>query len=308
MDLHKIENIIAIEREQSISKAAEKLFLTQSALNQQLLYLEKELGTPLFERRKHSMVPTCAGRIYLATAHQIVDMKQETYKIIHDIAEERAGEISVAYTPEKGSLMFSCIYPLFHKKYPKITFNIKEARVKKMEQLLLRKEVTMASLTYFGGLKNPAIEYQYMKEELMVLALPLSHPLACLAGAESYKTFPEIDLNMLRNDSFTLISKETKMRDMIDLAFEQAGFVPEVLFESTSTKTVVNMVRQQIGPAFFPQSYVEPDAPMVYFSVRPRQSWTLCMAYLKGSYLTKPEKYFIELATKYSCGELPPHI
>ena len=57
MDLHLIENMIAIEQEQSISKAAEKLYLTQSALNQQLLRLEKELGTQLFERRKHSMVP-----------------------------------------------------------------------------------------------------------------------------------------------------------------------------------------------------------------------------------------------------------
>lgn len=57
MDLRQIEYIVAIEQEQSISKAAEKLYLTQSALNQQLLRLEKELGTPLFERRKHSMIP-----------------------------------------------------------------------------------------------------------------------------------------------------------------------------------------------------------------------------------------------------------
>ena len=78
MDIRQIEYIIAIEQEQSISKAAEKLFLTQSALNQQLLKLEKELGTPLFERRKHTMIPTYAGRIYLNTAHRMVDMKQET--------------------------------------------------------------------------------------------------------------------------------------------------------------------------------------------------------------------------------------
>ncbi|MDO5550185.1 MAG: LysR family transcriptional regulator, partial [Lachnospiraceae bacterium] len=76
MDLRQIENIVAIEQEQSISKAAEKLFLTQSALNQQLLKLEKELGVRLFERRKHSMIPTFAGRIYLSTAHQMLDMKQ----------------------------------------------------------------------------------------------------------------------------------------------------------------------------------------------------------------------------------------
>ena len=76
MDLRQIEYIIAIEQEESISKAAEKLFITQSALNQQLLKLEKELGMPLFERKKRQMIPTVAGRIYLATAHQMIDMKK----------------------------------------------------------------------------------------------------------------------------------------------------------------------------------------------------------------------------------------
>mgnify|MGYP003223607793 CR=1 FL=1 len=46
MDTRLIEHILKIAEEKSITKAAEKLFLTQSALNQQLLHLEHELGTP----------------------------------------------------------------------------------------------------------------------------------------------------------------------------------------------------------------------------------------------------------------------
>ena len=68
MDLKQLEYIIAIADEQSISKAAEKLYMTQSALNQQLLRLERELGLLLFHRIKHSMVPTYAGNVYLAAA------------------------------------------------------------------------------------------------------------------------------------------------------------------------------------------------------------------------------------------------
>lgn len=49
MDLKQIEYIVKIADEKSITRAAEKLFLTQSALNQQLLRLEKELGTQLFK-------------------------------------------------------------------------------------------------------------------------------------------------------------------------------------------------------------------------------------------------------------------
>lgn len=304
MDLRQIENIIAIEQEQSISRAAEKLFLTQSALNQQLLKLEKELGTPLFERRKHSMIPTFAGRIYLRTAHQIVDMKQETYRIISDISEENTGEISVAYTPETGAAMFSKIYPIFHKKYPNILFRIHEERVKKMEQLVLKNEVHFAFMTYVEGFKNPDLEYIDMDTECMVLGLPITHPLAHLAGKNSHETLPLIDLNLLRDENFILLAKETRMRDMIDHAFAYAGFHPKVLFESISTHTVMNMLKEQIAPAFFPQSYVNPAAPIAYFTVAPSERWVRSVAFQKGCYFTRPEKYFIALGTDHMRGRL----
>lgn len=304
MELRQIENIIAIEQEQSISRAAEKLFLTQSALNQQLLKLEKELGVPLFERRKHSMIPTFAGRIYLTTAHQIVDMKKETYKILQDISEETSGEIAIAYTPEAGAGMFSNVYPVFHEKYPNITFRIREARVKKMEQLVLQKEVTLSFIAYYEASRHADLEYIDMDDELMVLGLPSSHPLAHLAGEESYKTLPLLDLKLLRNERFILLGKETRMRDMIDQAFAEAGFHPNILFESISTRTVISMVKQQISPAFFPQSYVDPQAPIAYFTVAPMQRWIRSVAFLKGCYLTRPEKYFIALATEYTRGRL----
>ena len=302
MDLRQIENIVAIEQEQSISKAEERLFLTQSALNQQLLRLEKELGIQLFERKKHAMIPTFAGKVYLATAHRMIDMKKETYKIIHDISNETAGEISVAYSPERGSLLFSHIYPTFRRRYPNVTFSIHEAHVKKMETMLLQKEVTLACLTYSQGSKHAAIEYVDTKKELMVLGLPASHPLAHLAGERSWETFPSIDLALLRDEAFALVAKTTRLRTMIDDSFRAAGFLPKVLFESSSTATVVNMVKNQVCPAFFPQSYVDPSAPMVYFTTKPKQSWVQTVAYLKGEYLTKPEKYFIELVKQYSAS------
>lgn len=302
MDLRQIENIVAIEQEQSISKAAERLFLTQSALNQQLLRLEKELGIQLFERKKHAMIPTFAGKVYLATAHRMIDMKKETYKIIHDISNETAGEISVAYSPERGSLLFSHIYPTFRRRYPNVTFSIHEAHVKKMETMLLQKEVTLACLTYSQGSKHAAIEYVDTKKELMVLGLPASHPLAHLAGERSWETFSSIDLALLRDEAFALVAKTTRLRTMIDESFRAAGFLPKVLFESSSTATVVNMVKNQVCPAFFPQSYVDPSAPMVYFTTKPKQSWVQTIAYLKGEYLTKPEKYFIELVKQYSAS------
>ena len=68
MDTKQIEYILKIAEENNITKAAEKLFITQSALNQQLLKLEKELGTPLFHRSRTNWRLTEAGEIYIEGA------------------------------------------------------------------------------------------------------------------------------------------------------------------------------------------------------------------------------------------------
>lgn len=299
MDLRQIEYIIAIEQEESISKAAEKLFITQSALNQQLLKLEKELGMPLFERKKRQMIPTVAGRIYLATAHQMMDMKQETYKIIHDIADETVGEIALAYTPLRGSLMFSDIYPIFHERYPGITFKIHEGHIKKMEQLLLQKEVTLACTAYATDHKHADLEYCVSKSEYQILAMPASHPLAKPAGTDSWKTLPEIDFSLLRQELFCLPGRDTLSRALADRTFLYHNIKPHILFETANNHTLLNMVKKQQCLTFLPQSYAQQDPDIVFFSVAPYEMWHRGIAYLKGTYLSRPEKYLVELVKNY---------
>lgn len=300
MDLRQIENMIAIEREQSISKAAEKLFMTQSALNQQLLKLEKELGVTLFERRNRQMLPTFAGRVYLSTAHQLISLKNEAYKIIHDIAEEHVGEISLAYTPEQGSLMFSNIYPEFHKQYPGITFRIHEARVKKMEQLLLQHETTLACIAYSAENKNSNFEYHDFGTEYLLLAVPPEHPLAAYAGNGSWTKLPSISPEMLRNEAFVLPTHHSLSREMTDRTFLYHNIVPKILFEAESTQTLINMVRNRQSLTFLPQSYALKNPDLVFFSLPPHELWHRSIAYLKGTYLSQPEKYLIELIQNYS--------
>lgn len=304
MDLRQLEYIIAIEREKNISHAAEKLFISQSALNQQLLHLEQDLGAKLFERHSRVMVPTLAGRIYLETAHKMLDMKAEAYKVIRDIAEERVGEISIGYTPEAGARMFAEVYPVFHKKYPKITFKIHEGRVKDLIKLVLNKTVSLATISYCDFSKRNEIEYIDQDSEYLVLGIPSSHPLAHLAGERSYETLPTIDLTLLKDEVFVLQTAQTLIRDMIDRSFAYANITPKVLFESSSSYTVVSMVRSQVAPAFFPQSYVKPCKEIAYFTVEPHIKWTRSMAFLKGNYISVPEKEIIAMMGDYIRGRL----
>ncbi|MFR3727580.1 LysR family transcriptional regulator [Lacrimispora sp.] len=72
MDLRQIEYIIQIADECCITKAAEKMFISQSGMNQQLLKMETELGTPLFHRCKNPLRLTEAGKVYVDYGRQIL--------------------------------------------------------------------------------------------------------------------------------------------------------------------------------------------------------------------------------------------
>lgn len=105
MDLKQIEYILKIAEEKSITRAAEKLFLTQPALNQQLLRLEKELGTPLFIRGRKHLELTPAGEIYIKNATIMLDLKRETYREISDIAGVFNHSLKIGLTPEALNLL-----------------------------------------------------------------------------------------------------------------------------------------------------------------------------------------------------------
>lgn len=77
MDRREIEYVIVIAQEKTLSKAADRLFVSQPALSRFLLKLEDELGLPLFERRKRQLIPTYAGELYLATARSILQLQQK---------------------------------------------------------------------------------------------------------------------------------------------------------------------------------------------------------------------------------------
>ena len=299
MDLRQIEYIIAIEEYQSITRASEKLHITQSALNQQLLRLEDELGVKLFERGKRIMIPTYAGKIYLASARKIIEIRRQTYRTIQDISSEKVGEILIAVTPEQGAMMITELYRDFHRQWPKVRLEIQEARNQEMEQKLSRGEVDLIHASFTEDSRNSDFEYEITAKEHIVLALPSKHKLAHMAGDKSYATLPRIDLNLLMDEEFIMPPQNTLMRSIIDKAFANAGFVPKIFFETDSSQTKFQMAAKQIAPAFFPQSYVNDKAPVVYFTFEPNSEWFLSIAYRKGCYLTKPEKSLIAMIKKY---------
>src|SRR5260370_12579796 len=77
MDLAQIEVFLRVARERRFSRAAEKLFRTQSAVSQTIRKLELEIGEPLFDRSSREGLLTDAGRVLQEYAEKLLNLRQD---------------------------------------------------------------------------------------------------------------------------------------------------------------------------------------------------------------------------------------
>ena len=301
MDLKQIEYIVKIDDEHSITRAAEKLFVTQSALNQQLLRLEKELGAPLFHRSKVDMRPTEIGQVYLDNAREILRIKQRTYNLINDMTDAKKGRLSIGFTPGRGSEMFTHVYPSFHHAYPNVIVEPHELSVHRQQQMISQGNLDIGFQTLSERQRTDS-EYIKLGEEEIFLLVPSIHPAAeQLAATQTASApFPIANLTLFQYEPFVLMYKESTIRAITDEIFRKSGFTPNVLFETASNNTVLSMIEANLCCGVVPEYYVRRlPKGISCFAFPTHPSWDIAANYRKNGYLSEAAKYFIELVRNF---------
>ncbi|MBQ9263507.1 MAG: LysR family transcriptional regulator [Clostridia bacterium] len=297
MDTKLCEYMIAIAEQGSISQAAEKLYLTQSALNQQLLKLEKELGAPLFIRTRNHWTVTPVGEVYIENARKMLAIKATAYAQIEDLAKHWRGTITIGLTAERGMQMFSSVYPDMHARYPHTIFQPVEATVEEQNKLLDAGQMDIAFQT-IREKKYKSLTYQTILNEPFVLCIPRTHPLA-YADMLPPDQFPTISLSLFRNEVFTLVRKSSTMRQMVDRLFEQAGFYPRLLFDSVGMRSMQKLTANGQCCCIIPRFYAIPSSRVAYFFLGNDACWELAAVYRTDHYLTRASRDFIDMASAY---------
>ena len=301
MDLKQIEYIVKIDDEHSITRAAEKLFVTQSALNQQLLRLEKELGAPLFHRSKVDMRPTEIGQVYLDNAREILRIKQRTYNLINDMTDAKKGRLSIGFTPGRGSEMFTHVYPSFHQAYPNVIVEPHELSVHRQQEMISQGNLDIGFQTLSERQRTDS-EYIKLGEEEIFLLVPSIHPAAeqLAATPTASAPFPIANLTLFQYEPFVLMYKESTIRAITDEIFRKSGFTPNVLFETASNNTVLSMIEANLCCGVVPEYYVRRlPKGISCFAFPTHPSWDIAANYRKNGYLSEAAKYFIELVRNF---------
>lgn len=299
MDIRQLKYIAEIAACGSITKAAEKLFISQSGLNQQLFRIEDEIGAPLFERTTHSLKITDVGRVVLEHAVRAINEEKKMMSQISDIIDEQVGELHINLAMEHGIEIFCAIFPEFHERYPGISLRIEDHIVRDQYDLLLRGKLDIGMVMISERIYSD-IQYEHLADERFLLGVPAGHRLASGYRLSDDGDFPLIDLNDCRNEPFSLMFSGSTMRGVIDPCFQTAGYQPDILFESRSNHVVALMTERGICLTVLPESQARHYSGIRWFRLPSDPVWESCLIYHKDNPPRRAGMYFIELAKQHA--------
>lgn len=124
IDIKDVHCVLAVAEEKSITKAAEKLFLTQSAVSQKITRAEKSLGLTLFARTNRSVELTEAGEFFVKRAKKMTDEWASFLRDMENFSQKEQKTINVGMSSLAAYSEIPAICSAFMRKYPNYQFNM----------------------------------------------------------------------------------------------------------------------------------------------------------------------------------------
>ncbi len=291
MEFRQLQYTVQIALERSFSRAAEKLHIAQPSLSQQIAKLEKEIDIILFQRSTSHVELTQAGELFVKKSQVILDLVEQLKQEMEDISQIKKGRLVVGSMPMTGATILPRVVPAFQTAYPEIEITLIEETSSHLETITSQGQTDISLLSL--PLRVNGLNYEVLLQEEIVLAVPPHHPLAQSQNA--------ISLAMLAQEAFISLKKGLGFQQLtLDLCIE-AGFMPQIVFESSNMETIQSLVAAGMGIAFVPYFIAERNdssyAP-VYLQIDTRPTRTLVMAYKKGRYMSKAAEAFMQTMKK----------
>lgn len=264
MNVKHLQYFITIAEEGNISKAAEKLFVSQSSLSYYITALEKEIGTPLFLRRRNGVELTEAGRKYEKAARKVISIRDQLYSEI--ASDNKTRQIVVSTTSLWGLNAFSRIVPEFKKEHPEANFQLSQTDI-----LYLAGEIENGHVDFALIAASPfsALErsMRILRNEPFYLAMQHDHPYT------QKNTGDTVTLDDYRRyfSEDTLILSHPKSANYITVmhALNEAGIEVRSLMDVNGLSLTCQMVANGNGVTFMPESGIARENEVRYYLVEP---------------------------------------
>jgi DNA-binding transcriptional LysR family regulator len=288
MEISQLEVFLAVAREGGFSRAAEKLYRTQSAVSQAIRKLEAEIGEPLFDRSTRDGVMTDAGQVLREYAERLLNLRENAREALGELRELQKGKLVV------GANEFTALYLLrvlaeFRRLHPAIRIVVQRSLGSHIPDDIRRHNCEFGVLTYDP--QDPELASVVVYSDELIFVVPPQHPLA----RES-----QVSIRQLGAESFVAHIVSSPYREKVIQAFEKHKTPLHMGVELPTLQAIKRFVAMGNGVAFLPEISVEDEiarGELVRIPVQElRVHRKLRLIYRKSAALSHAGRAFLKIA------------
>jgi len=288
MDLAQLEVFLTVAREGRFSRAAEKLFRTQSAVSQTIHKLEEELGEPLLDRSSRDGLLTDAGRVLQEYAERLLNLRNDAQEALVELRELHKGKLAIAAN-EFTALYLLPVLGEFRRLHPMIKIVVQRALGSHIPDDVLRHNSELGVLTYDPQEPQLCSTVVYLDE--LIFVVPPTHPLA---------RAQQVSIRQLGAESFVAHIVSSPYREKVIQAFKRHKTPLHMDIELPTLQAIKRFVAMGNGVALLPEISVENElarGELVRIAVRElRLHRKLRLVYRKSASLSHAARAFLKVA------------
>ena len=240
---------MTVYQEESITRAAEKLHMTQPASSLAIREMEEYYHTKLFERSGRGIRVTSAGTRLYPSAARLLSLYDEMDAEMKNW--DTSGKLRIGSSISIGSCILPQLINRFSKKYPELELYVKVDSSDVIEQNILENHLDFALIE--GSVHSEKLNSSVFLDDELVPVCSRFHP---LAGAE------DIELDSLKKEHFLMREPNSGTRQLADSSFALKNFQIKPTWESTSTAALINAVSIGLGISILPKRMLEKQLRM----------------------------------------------
>ncbi len=248
MDIRQLRVFLAAAETGSISRAAARLRVAQPSVSQQIHRLERELGTPLFDRLSRGVALTDAGRALLPRARAILDAVREARDALDADVERGVGRFAVGAIPTMAPYLLPPVLAALRDEFPAAHLTVREDLTESLVELLIDNRLDAAVMS--TPIDSDLIELDVVGSEAMVVVSPATPPLHGPA---------EISLTDLRDLPRVSLHEMHCLGQQISAFCAERRVSSTVVCHTTQLSTVLELVRLGMGVSIVPEMAARRD-------------------------------------------------
>lgn len=235
LDLNKLHIFTQVIEAGSFSKAAERLYMSQSGVSQHIQELEGSLGVSLFHRGRRGVRLTVAGETFFGYTRELLRLAAEAELAVTDVARLREGVLDVGATPGVSGYLLPEWMQDFNEQFPRITMSVHTAITPHLTGEVLRQQLPLAIIEgELFGVLDPAL--------LGVAELQVVEQMVVVGNRHAWWHRASVPIEELNDQSFVMRHSNSQTRIWLNDAFQQHGIRPRIVAEFDSPESIKRMV------------------------------------------------------------------